>query len=371
MRLASISLTDFRNHQEITLEPSSGLTAIIGPNGAGKTNLIEAIGYLASLSSFRGVTSEAMVRQGASTTVIRSIIDQDFQVGTELVHRLVEIEAEIRVGARDRVLVNRQVLKRARDLLGSFRVTIFSPDDLKLVKLGPSERRAYMDEVLVALTSRNDVLVSDLERVLRQRNVLLKQAGGRLTSDISATLDVWDAKFAELGENLAHGRRTLVDRLGELVADTYQQISDSSSMVRLTYESQWAEHGLAKALSMARDDDLRRGITTTGPHRDELSITLDGMPLRTHGSQGEQRSLALALRLGSHHLVREVTGTSPVLLLDDVFSELDERRSSSLLANLPPGQALLTTTDVLPSSVTPDKVVVVQPGLATSVSELS
>ncbi len=362
MRLVSISLVDFRNYHRVTFEPAPGLTAIVGSNGEGKTNLIEAVGYLATLSSFRGAPAEALVRSGSETAIVRAMIDQDLDVGTEGHHRIVEIEAELRLSGRDRVLVNRQVLKRTRDLLGSVRVTIFSPEDLRLVKAGPGERRAYLDGVLVSLTPRHDALMSDLERVLRQRNTLLKQAGGRLNQEIEATLDVWDAKLCVLGEMVAHVRADLVERLNPLVGETYDQVADGSTAVSLHYESPWREIGLARALIEARKDDLRRGVTTVGPHRDEMVILLDDFPARTHSSQGEQRSLALALRLASHHLVHQETRTTPILLLDDVFSELDPNRSAALLANLPPGQALLTTTEDLPSRARPERVITVRAG---------
>ncbi|MGK2958195.1 MAG: DNA replication/repair protein RecF [Acidimicrobiales bacterium] len=362
MRLVSIDLVDFRSYHQVNLEPAPGLTAIIGPNGEGKTNLIEAIGYLATLSSFRGTPNEALVRHGAETAVVRAVVDQDMQVVDEQRHRMISIESELRLSGRDRVLVNRQALKRTRDLLGSVRVTTFSPDDLRLIKGGPSERRAYLDAVLVSLASRHDALMGDLDRVLRQRNALLKQAGGRLTFEVASTLEVWDSKMSSLGETLGNLRATLVDRLNPLVDETYNQVAARSTKVGLRYDAPWRENGLAKALNEAQKDDLRRGVTTVGPHRDEVTVHLDDFVARTHASQGEQRSLALALRLASHHLVYLDTRTPPILLLDDVFSELDPSRSEALLAHLPPGQALLTTTEDLPAKAIPEKVVRVQAG---------
>ncbi len=357
MRLESIDLVDFRNYHEASFVPAPGLTAIVGSNGEGKTNLIEAIGYLATQSSFRSAPPDALVRRGADSAVIRAVVDQDREVGPEAQHRKLEIEAELRVNGRDRVLVNRQALKRVRDMVGSVRVTIFSPDDLRLVKAGPGERRSYLDGVLVSVSPRHDALLGDLERVLRQRNALLKQAGGRLDPGIETTLDVWDAKLCELGETLARARADLVERLTPLVGETYDQVANRAASVALRYEAPWRPVGLERALTEARRDDLRRGVTTVGPHRDEMVIHIDEFPARTHCSQGEQRSLALALRLASHHLVHQETRTTPILLLDDVFSELDPNRSAALLANLPPGQALLTTTEDLPSRARPERVV--------------
>jgi DNA replication and repair protein RecF len=272
------------------------------------------------------------------------------------------LEAELRTVGRDRVQVNRQPLRRARDLLGTVRTTVFSPDDLALVKGGPAERRRLVDDALVACAPRHDATRADLDRILRQRTTLLKQAGGRLTPDVTATLDVWDAKLAEVGEVLGLARQRLIERLDPVVGKAYDDVATASAHVTLTYEAPWREGGLAAALEAARTDDVRRGVSTVGPHRDDLVLGVNGLPARTHASQGEQRSLALALRLATHAVVADVTGSTPVLLLDDVFSELDPERSAALLAHLPPGQALLTTAGSLPESVVPELVVRVKGG---------
>jgi len=354
VRVARVWLSDFRNYPSAELAPAAGITAIVGSNGEGKTNLLEAIGYLATLSSFRGAPGDALVRAGCETAVVRAEVEVEGRTSL--------LEAELRTVGRDRVQVNRQPLKRARDLLGTIRVTVFSPDDLELVKGGPAERRRLLDDTLVACSPRHDATRSDLDRILRQRTTLLRQSGGRLTPEVEATLDVWDAKLTEVGERLAEAREELVARLEPVVAKAYDDVASSAANVTLRYEAPWRADGLAAALAAARADDLRRGVSTVGPHRDELGLTIDGLPARTHASQGEQRSLALALRLGTHAVVTEVTGTPPVLLLDDVFSELDADRSHALLTHLPPGQALLTTAGVLPEGVTPELVVRVRNG---------
>jgi DNA replication and repair protein RecF len=354
VRVARVWLTDFRNYTEAELAPAPGLTAIVGANGEGKTNLLEAVGYLATLSSFRGAPGEALVRAGSETAVVRAEVDVEGRTSL--------LEAELRAVGRDRVQVNRQPLRRARDLLGTIRVTVFSPDDLELVKGGPAERRRLLDDTLVACSSRHDATRADLDRILRQRTTLLRKAGGRLTPEIESTLDVWDAKLAEVGERLAEARAALVEQLEPVVAKGYDDVASTAANVTLRYDAPWRADGLAAALAAARADDVRRAVCTVGPHRDELALTIDGLPARTHASQGEQRSLALALRLGTHAVVTEVTGTPPVLLLDDVFSELDADRSHALLEHLPPGQALLTTAGVLPEGVTPELVVRVRDG---------
>jgi DNA replication and repair protein RecF len=355
MRVTRLWLTDFRNYTAAELAPApDGLTVVTGGNGQGKSNLLEAVGWLATLASFRGAPADALVRRGADQAVVRAEGDRD---GRSLL-----LEAEINLGGRrDRVLVNRQPLRRARDLLGALRVTVFAPDDLVLVKGGPAERRTYLDDLLVALHPRNDALRADVERILRQRTTLLKQAGGRLHPDVEATLDVWDAKLAVAGEELAGARAALVASLEPEVGKAYDQVAAGSADVAVAYQRSW-DGPLADALVAARADDVRRGVTTVGPHRDELALSIGGLPARTHASQGEQRSLALALRLAGHGLVTETTGSAPVLLLDDVFSELDPERSAALVAHLPAGQAFLTTAGALPEGIKPDAVVRVVDG---------
>ena len=340
MRLVRLWLTSFRNYADAALEPApDGLTLIVGANGQGKTNLLEAVTYLATLRSFRGVPDEALVSAGDEHAAVRAEVERD--------GRVLLLEAELRTGGRNRFQVNRQPLRRSRDLLGALRVSVFSPDDLALVKGGPAERRRFLDDALVALHPRNDALQAEVDRVLRQRTTLLKQAGGRLTAETEATLDVWDAKLADAGARLADARADAAAGLEPGAGKAYGQLAGGVSSVEVCYVRSW-EGSLIDALAQARPEDVRRATTTVGPHRDELRLAVGGLPARTHASQGEQRSLAVALRLAAHGMVEEATGSTPVLLLDDVFSELDGGRSEALVANLPTGQALLTTAGAAP-----------------------
>lgn len=345
MRLRRLWLTDFRNYPsaEVELAPA-GLTVVLGGNGQGKTNLIEAVGYLATLDSFRGAPTEAMVRIGCATAVVRGEGDRG---GRSLL-----IEAEIAANGRSRTLVNSQPLRRAADLLGALRVSVFSPDDLELVKGGPSARRRYLDDALVGLHPRNAAVRSDFERALRQRNALLKQCKGRLDPSVETTLDVWDTKLAATGEALAYARAELVAALEAPLGKAYDDLAGTPADIAIAYERSW-QGPLAPALADARSDDVRRGLSTVGPHRDELRLSIAGLLARTHASQGEQRSTALALRLAAHRAVAEAVGEPPVLLLDDVFSELDADRSAALLAHLPAGQILLTTAVGAPPGAAP------------------
>lgn len=378
MRVRTLWLADFRNCASARVDLAPGLTALLGANGEGKTNILEALGWLATLSSFRGAPTEALIRRDAPFAVVRALVERD---GRELL-----IESQIQPTGRNRVQINRQPLRRARELLGSLRVTVFTPDDLDIVKGGPGERRRFLDDALVALHPRNDALRADVERVLRQRNALLKQTGGRLDESAAFSLDVWDAKLAEAGGALAAARVDLLRRLRPVLGRTYDALARRPAATDARYSSAWwhlpgggsaadgrdgparpaapddATAALAEALAAARTDDVRRGVTTVGPHRDEVVLSVSGAPARTYASQGEQRTLALAMRLAVHEVVTEAAGSPPVLLLDDVFSELDPARSDALLARLPPGQILLTSAGELPAAAHPEMVLRVAGG---------
>ena len=358
MLIHRLWLTDFRGYRTAEATFDDGLTAVLGANGQGKTNLIEAIAYLATLRSFRGASTDALVRAGADVAIVRAEAERD---GRRLL-----LEAEVSRRGRNRAQLNRQPLRRAADLLGALQVSVFAPDDLALVKGGPSERRDYLDGVLVSLQPRNDRLRTSLDRVLRQRGALLRQSSRRLAAEVELTLDVFDAKLVDVGEELAEARDVLVAELAPVASRAYEQVARKPAEVVLRYDAPWRADGLASALAAARTDDLRRGATTVGPHRDDLEILLDGLPARTHASQGEQRSLALALRLAAHHLVTARIGTPPVLLLDDVFSELDPERSDALLHTLPAGQTILTTASGLPEGAVPGRVLRIEAGTVVS-----
>jgi DNA replication and repair protein RecF len=350
MIVCRLELVDFRNYAGATFELTGGTTVVVGDNGQGKTNFAEALAYLATLASFRGAPADALVRVGATTAVVRAELRDDDG-------RSSLIEAELVPAGRNRVQVNRQRLPRARDLLGVVRVTVFSPDDLTLVKGGPAERRRFLDETLVALAVKYDAARLELERIVRQRNMLLRQVAGRLDESAATTLDVWDARFATAGDQFGYARATLVARISPLVTEAYELLAGVSTAVELEYEPEWRHTGLAAALAAAREQDVRRGVSTVGPHRDEVVVRIDGLPARTHASQGEQRTLALALRLGTHRLVAERTGSSPVLVLDDVLSELDAGRATALLSHLPPGQVVITTAGAIPPAASPQRIV--------------
>jgi DNA replication and repair protein RecF len=353
VHLSSLILTDFRNLASATLTPEPmGTTVITGRNGSGKTSLLEAIAYLATLQSFRGSPKEAMVRAGADSAVLRA--------RTQVGDRSIDIEAELTAAGRSRTMVNRQAVRRRVDLYDALRTTVFSPDDIGVVREGPSERRRFLDEGLAVIDPRAAVHVDEVEKVLRQRAALLRRSGGRLSPELATTLDVWDERLDAAGTALVEAREALADRLAPVVTEHYARLSATDLPVGMVYRRSWNGR-LLDALAESRPDDTVRGVTRVGPHRDELELTLGGLPGRTHASQGEQRSLALALRLAAHQLATDRLGSAPVLLLDDVFSELDPYRSHALLEGLPPGQALLTTALPPPPEIEAVAVYTVEP----------
>ncbi|MEL6892155.1 MAG: DNA replication/repair protein RecF [Actinomycetota bacterium] len=361
MIVTRLELVDFRNYESGTFELTSGTTAVLGDNGQGKTNLAEALAYLATLSSFRGAPTDALVRAGAEQGVIRATVQHDDG-------RASLIEAELVASGRNRVQVNKQKLQRVRDLLGTVRVTVFAPDDLIVVKGGPGDRRRFLDDTLVALATKYDAIRLEIDRIVKQRNTLLKQAqkagrsGDDLPEEIAVTLDVWDQKFTAVADQFGYARATLVSRLTPMVQEAYEQLAGVGTPIELTYEPAWRSGGLEQALRAARDADVRRGVSTVGPHRDEMDLAINGMPARTHASQGEQRTLALSLRLAAHRLVTERTGSAPVLVLDDVLSELDDGRATALLGHLPAGQVVITSASELPDAARADCVLHIRGG---------
>ena len=335
MQLLSLEVKDFRNVAETFLEPDpKGTTVISGLNGAGKTSLLEAVHYLSTLRSFRRAPREAMVRRNAEHAIVRALIDAE--------ERAVTIEAEITATGRARTLVNRQTVRRRADLHDAFRTSLFSPEDIGVVRGGPATRREFLDDTVGLLDTYAARTVEEVDKIVRQRTALLRTAGRRLGAEESTTLDVWDTRLDEAGTALVQARQHVVADLSPLVGQHYSRLAGTRVEVGLEYRRSW-EGLLLEALRHSRAEDVARGISSVGPHRDELNLSLDGLPARTHASQGEQRSLALALRLAAHQLATDRLGSAPVLLLDDVFSELDPFRSRALLDGLPPGQALLTT----------------------------
>ncbi len=371
MHVTHLSLVDYRSYPEVELPLRPGVTALIGPNGQGKTNLVEAVGYVASLSSHRVSTDAPLVRAGAPRAIVRAALARGGRASL--------VELELTPGRANRARINRSPVPRPRDVLGMLRTVLFAPEDLALVKGDPDGRRRFLDELLVARAPRLAGVRADLDRVLKQRNALLRSAGPAVRAgrgDVR-TLDVWDGHLAGVGAELLAARLRLVAELSEPVAQAYQQVSAADGQARLTYRSSLGETVMAgagltredlaalllAALERSRPAELERGVTLVGPHRDDLVLDLGALPAKGYASHGESWSFALALRLASWELLRADAGDlgdgEPVLVLDDVFAELDAGRRSRLAALVSGAEQVLLTAAVaqdVPDGLTGDRV---------------
>ncbi|MEV6394942.1 DNA replication/repair protein RecF [Streptomyces sp. NPDC051907] len=359
MHVTHLSLADFRSYARVEVPLDPGVTAFVGANGQGKTNLVEAVGYLATLASHRVSSDAPLVRMGADRAVIRAAVTQG--------ERSQLIELELNPGRANRARINRSSQVRPRDVLGIVRTVLFAPEDLALVKGDPGERRRFLDELITARSPRMAGVRSDYERVLKQRNTLLKSAamarrhGGR-GMDLS-TLDVWDQHLARAGSELLAQRIDLIATMQPLADKAYEALAPGGGPVSLEYRSSADGVGgglgasgrvelraelyeqLIGALAEVRKQEIERGVTLVGPHRDELVLKLGEMPAKGYASHGESWSYALALRLASYDLLR-AEGNEPVLVLDDVFAELDARRRERLAELVAPGEQVLVTAAV-------------------------
>ncbi|MGY1681387.1 DNA replication/repair protein RecF [Geodermatophilus sp. SYSU D01176] len=358
MYLRHLQLGSFRNWDRVDLALRPGPTVIVGRNGEGKTNLVEAVGYLATMGSHRVSGDAPLVRQGASQAVVRAALRRE--------DRELLVEIEINPGRANRVRVNRAPLQRPRELLGLVKSVLFAPEDLVLVRGDPAERRRFLDDLLVSRTPRLAGVRSDYDRVLRQRNALLKTAR-MARGDALATLDVWNGHLVDLGGQLLAARLRLLADLAPHVARAYAGVAGADAAVAaLGYASTVPLAGdgtplaegtalptagelsaaLRERVAERRGDEVDRGMTLVGPHRDDLVISLGSMPAKGFASHGESWSLALALKLGCFALLR-ADGDEPILVLDDVFATLDADRRAALAAVARSAEQALVTAAVL------------------------
>jgi DNA replication and repair protein RecF len=347
VHLRRLAVTDFRSWPSAELELEPGVTVLVGPNGVGKTNLVEAAGYLATLGSHRVAADAPLIRRGAERAVVRGLVVNH---GRELA-----VELEITPGRANRARVNRAPVARPRDVLGILRTVLFAPEDLALVRGDPGERRRFLDDLLVTRYPRYAAVRSDYDRVLRQRSALLKTArAGARGGDLS-TLDVWDGHLARHGAALLAGRLELVAGIAPLAVDAFAEVAPTSDAISLGYRSSAEgelpgtaaelEALLLEELARVRRQEVERGVCLVGPHRDDLELRLGDGPAKGYASHGESWALALALRLASYRLLC-ADDVEPVLVLDDVFAELDTRRRTALAAVAERAEQVLITAAV-------------------------
>ncbi|MCP2318599.1 DNA replication and repair protein RecF [Nocardia amikacinitolerans] len=361
MFIRALSLRDFRSWEHAELELSPGRTVFLGSNGNGKTNLLEAIGYLATLGSHRVAADAPLIRMGAQRARIGATV---VNTGREL-----RIDVELNQGAANRAQINRSPVRKTREILGILQTVLFAPEDLALVRGDPGERRRFLDELCTARLPRLAGVRSDYDRVLRQRSALLKTAGRQARSKTDlGTLDVWDGHLAAHASVLLAERLRLVHDLYPHLAQSYRSIAPESRPAAIGYRSSYlppdfldparepqaddvaALEGIVlRELAAARSKELDRGVCLVGPHRDDLELMLGDAPAKGFASHGESWSFALALRLGAFELLR-TTGAEPVLLLDDVFAELDRRRRTAL-AEVAAGAEQVLITAAVPEDV--------------------
>ncbi|WP_270887087.1 DNA replication/repair protein RecF [Pedococcus sp. 5OH_020] len=374
MHVRHLTVADFRSYASADLPLETGVTTLVGLNGQGKTNLVEAVGYLATLSSHRVATDQPLVRFGAEQAVIRAAVVRD---GRETL-----VELELNPGRANRARLNRSPVPRPREVLGTLRTVLFAPEDLALVKGDPSERRRFVDDLLVARQPRWAGVRSDYDRILKQRNALLKSAAPVLRrgrrppprpgteppeeAQASAlhTLDVWNDHLSTVGAQLLYARLRLLRDLGPYLAKAYDEVSAGQSDARVSYRSSLREEAAAQlaagevpdvevlraellaTLEEVRGREVERGVSLVGPHRDDLVLTLGDLPAKGYASHGESWSFALGLKLAAYQLLRHDLGEDPVLVLDDVFAELDVGRRERLAAMVADCEQVLITAAV-------------------------
>ncbi len=353
MGLHGLTLRNFRSFENYEFRPDpEAVTVLLSPNGTGKTSVLESVYALATASSFRTTTASDMIRTHHDLAEVHGVLFQN--------KRRVQIDLTLHRGVRNttkRMLVNGQRPTSRAVLALALPLTIFTPEGVDVVRQGPDHRRTLLTNLLTDVTPQLGDVVERFAKVLQQRNALLRSLqGARPSLGQRDELDVWNVEFCDAADDLVESRVSLLHDLAPLITHFYQELAQNVLSVSTQYEYSWSGK-LGSALTRALDDDVRRGYTTVGPHRDDIVFHLDGRDARRQASQGEQRSLALAVRLAGHDLVERRRGIAPLLLLDDVFSELDPRRSDRLLQLLPVGQTLVTTASPLPRAMTPAVIV--------------
>ncbi len=346
MRVDWIELNQFRIYEELRFTPDPGINVLVGSNAAGKTTVLEAIAYSSALRSFRKSPDQALVRTGASVALVRT--------GFAKASGETRVEIELPAVGRRRVLLNGKRPTRHSDVAATVPVVAFLPDDLDLVKDSAGTRRRYLDDLGSQLAPGYGAALSDYEQTLRQRNALLRRDGPNVDA---LSLQVWDDRLIKAAVSLWAERAALVERLSPVLAGAHQSVAAASEPLHVALTPGWgdapvmrwvgaagAADTLSSALQQRRRREMEQRTTTVGPHRDDPTLHLGRRDTRTQASQGEQRSVAVALRVAAYRLLQDRHGHPPVLLLDDVFSELDLVRTAAVVEMLPAGQVFITTT---------------------------
>jgi DNA replication and repair protein RecF len=349
MQISKLSLRDFRNHEKLNLTFSSGATTIVGRNGRGKTNIVEAVHYLATLGSHRVSQDAPLIRNGQNTATVLAQVEKH--------NRQAKVELTINHPGTNKVSLNGNSLSKSRDILGLLTTVIFSPEDLDLVKGDPSARRRFIDELSTLLTPKVSNTRSDYERTLKQRNTLLKSLARRNPStQARATLDAWDEQLIQSGAEIISTRLENINRIEPHLTEFGTAISGDTEPLLINYANSWLPPEIINRSEIAElfkielcnrnKDEVDRGVTLVGPHRDDLNIQLSNMPAKGYASHGQSWSIAIALRLAAFKSLRE-HDDDPILILDDVFAELDEKRRTRLISIITDVEQTLITAAVL------------------------
>ena len=359
MIVKSLDLKDFRNYSSLSIQFDPSTNIIYGDNAQGKTNILEALCICGTSRSHRGSRDNDMIRFGRDEGHIMTLIEK---AGIEY-----QIDIHLKRGHSKGIAINRVPIRKASNLFGILNIIFFSPDDLSIIKNGPDKRRKFIDTELCQIDRIYLYNLTEYNKVLSQRNSLLKEI--YRNRGLADTLPVWDDKLAEFGAKIIRRRKSFIEEIAPVVSEIHHEISGAKEEVKLSYENNVSADGFREALDFAYDNDMRLGSTTKGPHRDDLRFDLGGVDLRKYGSQGQQRTAALSLKLSEVTMMEKETREKPVLLLDDVLSELDSKRQGDLLGSLMDTQTMITCTgldDFVKSRYRVNKIFEVVNGVVTS-----
>lgn len=334
MVIKSIKLEHFRNYESLDLDFEKGTNILYGDNAQGKTNVLEAIYLSATTKSHKGSKDKEIINFDKEEAHIRTILDKE---GMEY-----RVDMHLRKNKSKGIAINGQPIKKAADLIGLLNVVFFSPEDLSIIKNGPSERRKFVDMELFQIDKYYLYNLNQYNKIINQRNKLLKEF--YQNSDLNETLQVWNMQLVTYGNQIIRRREMFVKQLNEIIYDIHKNLSGGKEELKIFYEPNVSEDEFERKLKISQEKDIKLKMTSVGPHRDDFCFMVNGVDIRKYGSQGQQRTAALSLKLAEIELVKKLTGDSPVLLLDDVLSELDSHRQNYLLNNIGEIQTMITCT---------------------------